>query len=84
MREGAGCFGYGENKQKGDNEGGLKPRPASSTRFGSIITNQGKKTSLFKNFFIYLPNNRGDDIIFWMKKDSFLIAVGYWQINAKN
>jgi len=49
--EGAGCFGYGENKQKGDNEGGLKPRPASSTRFVFIITNQGKKTSFFKNFF---------------------------------
>jgi len=51
VREGAGCFGYGENKQKGDNEGGLKPRPASPTRPVFIITNQRKKTSPFINFF---------------------------------
>jgi len=51
VREGAGCFGYGENKQKGDNEGGVKPRPASPTRRVFIITNQRKKTRFFINFF---------------------------------
>jgi hypothetical protein len=77
-------FGYGENKQKGDNEGGLKPRPASSTRFDFIITNQRKKTSFFKNFFIHLLPHRGDDIIFWMKKHSSLTAVEFLEINEKN
>jgi hypothetical protein len=29
----AGCFGYGENKQKGDNEGGLlKTLPSQQSR----------------------------------------------------
>jgi hypothetical protein len=47
-KRGAGCLGYGENKQKGDNEGGLlKPCPASTTRFVFIIPDQRKKSTLF-------------------------------------
>jgi cell division protein FtsW (lipid II flippase) len=46
----AGCFGYGENKQKGDNEGGYLPSQHSKLVF--IIPNENIKSILFLMFFI--------------------------------
>jgi hypothetical protein len=52
LRSSAGCLGYGENKRKGDNEGGLnKPCPASKTRFDLIISEVKKKAT----FSIKIP-----------------------------
>jgi hypothetical protein len=51
----AGCFGYGENKQKGDNEGGYLP--SQQNKLNLIIPNENRKSILFYNIFyiLFLP-----------------------------
>jgi len=49
----AGCFvGYGENKQKGDNEGGLKTLPSQHSKVCFYYNKKNQKCNTFyKNFF---------------------------------
>ncbi|MFQ5721203.1 MAG: hypothetical protein ACE5GI_01755 [Candidatus Aminicenantales bacterium] len=45
--KGAGCFGYGENKQKGDNEGGLSENLAQPAKQGLILLYKNVKISQY-------------------------------------